>query len=76
MAVVFGDAAPPEAEALSRRFRTAWTSFAATGDPGWPRYEPDGGDITHIFDVEPADVPGAEAASRRLWAGHRFDPLG
>jgi para-nitrobenzyl esterase len=74
--IVFGDGAPPEAEALSRQFRTAWTSFAATGDPGWPAHEPDGTDITHLFDVEPADVSGAEEASRRLWAGHRFVPLG
>ena len=73
--IVFGDAAPPEAEALSRRFRTAWTAFASTGDPGWPAHEPDGGDLTRVFDVETADVPGAEAASRRLWADHRFDAL-
>ncbi|WP_372462273.1 carboxylesterase family protein [Nonomuraea glycinis] len=33
---------PPPAgfAALPERIRTAWTLFAATGDPGWPRYEP------------------------------------
>lgn len=22
--------------------RASWTAFAATGDPGWPRFDPDG----------------------------------
>ncbi|MFI6921108.1 carboxylesterase/lipase family protein [Nonomuraea spiralis] len=57
----------PEAETLSRRFRTAWTRFAATGDPGWPRHEP-GTAITHVFDVRPSDVSDPEASSRALWS--------
>jgi len=57
----------PDIERLSEQFRTAWLRFAATGDPGWPRYEP-GTATTHLFDVEPADVADPEAASHTLWA--------
>ena len=35
-----GPEPPPEAKALGDRFRSAWTTFAATGDPGWPAYDP------------------------------------
>ncbi|MBE1559572.1 carboxylesterase/lipase family protein [Nonomuraea africana] len=61
----------PEAEAMSRQFRTAWTRFARTGDPGWPAYEPVAAS-THIFDVEPSDVRDPEAASRALWSERGF----
>lgn len=57
----------PAAEGLSAQFRTAWTRFAATGDPGWPEYEPVSA-VTHRFDVVPDDVPDPEAASRALWS--------
>ncbi|MBB3727529.1 carboxylesterase/lipase family protein [Nonomuraea dietziae] len=56
----------PEGEGLSRQFRTAWTGFAATGDPGWPAYDSLTA-TTHLFDVEPSDVSDPEAASRALW---------
>ncbi|MEW2359323.1 carboxylesterase family protein [Spirillospora sp. NPDC029432] len=69
-----GKPAPPEAEELSERIRSAWTSFAITGDPGWPAYREDTA-ITRVFGTEPADVADPEAASRRIWAAHRFDPL-
>ncbi|SDK37268.1 carboxylesterase/lipase family protein [Nonomuraea jiangxiensis] len=59
---------------LSARVRAAWTAFAATGDPGWPAYEPAGGH-TWIIDTEPAIAAYPEETSRRLWAGHTFDPL-
>ncbi|MFF5212894.1 carboxylesterase/lipase family protein [Streptosporangium sp. NPDC000396] len=61
----------PEAEGLSAQFRTAWTRFATTGDPGWPQYEPKAA-ITHLFDVESADAPDPEAASRALWSTSGF----
>ncbi|WP_049570086.1 carboxylesterase/lipase family protein [Nonomuraea sp. SBT364] len=57
----------PDLEPMSEQFRTAWTRFAATGDPGWPRYEPTAA-TTHLFDVEPSDVDDPEAASRALWS--------
>ncbi|MFD1939873.1 carboxylesterase/lipase family protein [Nonomuraea mangrovi] len=56
-----------EAEGLSRQFRTAWTRFAATGDPGWPVYEPAKA-VTHLFDVDPSDVADPEAPSRAIWS--------
>ncbi|MDA0634525.1 carboxylesterase family protein [Nonomuraea sp. MCN248] len=65
-AMMIGDA--PHRERMSEQFRTAWVRFAATGDPGWPRYEP-GSATTHLFDVEPADVDDPQAVSRALWAG-------
>jgi para-nitrobenzyl esterase len=52
---------------VSAQFRTAWTRFAATGDPGWPAYDPQQR-LTRIFDLPPAVTPYPEEASRRLWA--------
>jgi carboxylesterase type B len=59
---------PPSAAVapLSAALRTAWTSFAVNGDPGWPRFEPDGG-TTRIWDAPPADVAYPLDASRRIW---------
>ncbi|WP_219518032.1 carboxylesterase/lipase family protein [Nonomuraea ceibae] len=57
----------PDTEAMSEQFRTAWTRFAATGDPGWPAYDPATA-VTHLFDVKPSDVADPEAASRALWS--------
>ncbi|MEU6997970.1 carboxylesterase family protein [Nonomuraea sp. NPDC046570] len=68
-AMLFGEA--PEAEGLSWQFRTAWTRFAATGDPGWPGYDPVEAS-THLFDLEPADVLDPEAFSRALWSERGF----
>ena len=51
-AVLIGQPPPPEAEALSRRMRAAWTAFAADGDPGWPAYDTDRR-LVQLFDTEP-----------------------
>lgn len=67
--MLFGEA--PEAAGISRQMRSAWTRFAATGQPGWPAYEPVAA-CTHLFDVEPRDVPDPEAASRALWSEPGF----
>lgn len=64
----------PGAVAVSRWMRTAWTRFAADGDPGWPRYEP-AGRLTQIIDAEPVVRRAPEAASRDLWSGHQFGVL-
>lgn len=73
-AALIGEAASPEAEALSAEIRAAWTPFAARGDPGWPAY-----DIAHrltrLFDTRPAVAPYPEEASRLLWQDHVFAPL-
>jgi para-nitrobenzyl esterase len=47
--------------------------FAATGDPGWPGYDP-GERLTHVFDLPPSVTAYPREASRRLWQ-HHFPPL-
>ncbi|WP_460072677.1 carboxylesterase/lipase family protein [Streptomyces sp. YKOK-I1] len=74
-ALLVGPEPSPEIEALSRRFRTAWTSFAATGDPGWPAYDPEQR-LVRLMDTEPAVAMYPEDASRRLWKDHTFGALG
>ncbi|RJL25092.1 carboxylesterase/lipase family protein [Bailinhaonella thermotolerans] len=64
----------PDAANLSEQFRAAWTAFARTGDPGWPRHDADTA-VTHLFDVTPSDVPDPEAASRALWGPRGFPPV-
>jgi para-nitrobenzyl esterase len=53
-----------EANRLSDRMRHAWTSFAATGQPGWPSY---GTGLAQVFDTECEVVDYPERASRALW---------
>ncbi|MFI5686710.1 carboxylesterase/lipase family protein [Streptomyces sp. NPDC051636] len=65
---------PPEAEALSSRFRRSWTAFARTGDPGWPEYD-DERRLVQVLDVEPTVTAFPQEASRRLWEGHGFEAL-
>jgi para-nitrobenzyl esterase len=59
---------------LSRAVRGAWTGFAATGDPGWPRYD-DSNDHAWIIDAVPRVEAYPEHVSRRLWAEYLFTPL-
>jgi para-nitrobenzyl esterase len=70
---LIGPAPVPAAGELSAQFRTAWTRFAATGDPGWPAYDPQQR-LTRIFDLPPAVAAYPEETSRRLWQDH-FPPL-
>jgi para-nitrobenzyl esterase len=56
----------PAAEEVSAQFRTAWTRFAAGGDPGWPAYDPRTR-LTHVFDLPPTVTGYPEETSRRLW---------
>ncbi|MFB4263232.1 carboxylesterase/lipase family protein [Nonomuraea sp. GTA35] len=70
----FGERPSDEAVALTAYMRKAWTSFAAGGDPGWPAYDADRR-LTLRLDADPAVVPYPEEVSRRIWAGHRFQPL-
>ena len=73
-AFLIGDPPPPEAASLAARVRSAWTSFAATGDPGWPAYDPRER-RTWIIDTEPAVRGYPEDTSRRLWADDPFAPV-
>ena len=45
--------------------------FAATGDPGWARYEPHGR-ATHGYDTTSAVLRYPEERSRELWRDQRF----
>jgi len=63
-----------EAVHLSGVMRAEWLRFAATGDPGWPRYEP-AARSTRVYDAVATVQPYPEEASRRIWEGHRFDTL-
>jgi carboxylesterase type B len=64
---LLGSPPPAEWDALGQRVRRSWTGFAATGDPGWPRYEPPHR-RARIWDSTPRDVEDPIAASRRIWA--------
>ncbi|ANZ43525.1 carboxylesterase [Lentzea guizhouensis] len=70
-AALIGEVTEEVAE-LSARMRAAWTSFATSGDPGWPQFS---SGLVQIFSAEPAVAPYPEETSRRLWAGHRFGAL-
>ncbi|MEU0384134.1 carboxylesterase/lipase family protein [Streptomyces chartreusis] len=63
-----------EAEALSSRFRSSWTAFARTGDPGWPAYE-ETERLVQVLDAEPEVRAYPEETSRRLWEGYDFPAL-
>ncbi|WP_405768130.1 carboxylesterase family protein [Streptomyces sp. NBC_00080] len=63
-----------EARALTAQFQRSWTSFARTGDPGWPAYDPERR-LVQVLDAEPEVRPYPEETSRRLWEGHGFPPL-
>ncbi|PZT69218.1 carboxylesterase/lipase family protein [Streptomyces sp. SW4] len=71
----FGGAGPaPEVAALSDLMRRSWTAFAATGDPGWPAYDPQRRRV-RVLDREPGIAPYPEETSRRLWEGTDFEAL-
>lgn len=73
-ATLIGQPPSAEAEALSAQMRTAWTSFAAHGDPGWPGYDTDQR-LTRRFDTEPAVIAYPEESSRQIWLSHTFAAL-
>ncbi len=73
-AALIGDAPSPAAEELSARMRTAWTAFAAHGDPGWAPYDI-GERLTQLFDTRPAVTVYPEETSRLIWQDHCMSPL-
>ncbi|HEX6351514.1 carboxylesterase/lipase family protein [Actinophytocola sp.] len=72
--LLLGPEPPAETARLSDQFRTAWTAFATTGDPGWPAFDNEQR-LTQIFDATPAVTAYPEETSRRLWQHHEFRPL-
>ncbi|OLZ65734.1 carboxylesterase [Streptomyces sp. IMTB 2501] len=73
-ALLIGEPPSPETEALSARIRTAWTAFAADGDPGWPGYDLEQR-LVQLFDTRPAVTAYPEETSRQLWQDHTFPAL-
>lgn len=64
----------PEAERLSAFMRRAWTTFARTGEPGWPLYDTQAR-LVQVLDTEPRVTPYPEEDSRRIWEGYDFTAL-
>ncbi|MFJ9632524.1 carboxylesterase/lipase family protein [Streptomyces sp. NPDC101175] len=73
--LLFANVEPsPEALALSSRFRSSWTQFARTGDPGWPAYDTEHRS-TQLLDTDPVVTAYPEETTRRLWEGVTFGAL-
>lgn len=70
-AALIGESNSPEAEALSIRMRTAWTAFAADGDPGWPAYDTEAR-LVQLFDTTSTVTAYPEETSRLIWQDHTF----
>lgn len=64
---MLGDAPP---QTLADAMHKAWISFARTGDPGWPTYEPEGR-ATMRFDAVSRVVEDPRSWERAFWAGVR-----
>jgi para-nitrobenzyl esterase len=63
-----------DAAAVSREMSASWRAFAATGNPGWPAYEPVE-QLTRVFDVDSQTVRYPEQVSQQIWADYPFDPF-
>ncbi|RYU09853.1 carboxylesterase/lipase family protein [Nocardioides iriomotensis] len=57
-------------QALADTMHGAWVSFAASGDPGWPRYDL-ARRATMRFDVTPEVVDDPRSWERNVWRGIR-----
>jgi para-nitrobenzyl esterase len=71
---LIGEAGRSEAAGLSALVRGAWTSFAATGEPGWPAYD-DEHRLAYLIDLDPVVARYPEDASHQLWRDYTFEPL-
>jgi para-nitrobenzyl esterase len=58
----------PGAEALATKVQDAWLSFAHTGDPGWPAYEP-AARTTMLLGEQCQAVSDPHGAERVAWDG-------
>jgi para-nitrobenzyl esterase len=62
-------------DGLSAALHEAWGAFAATGDPGWPRYTADGGRQAMIFGgAAPHLAQDPFSFARVTWAGLDWQP--
>jgi para-nitrobenzyl esterase len=69
-----GPEASAEAYAAADQLRRTWTTFATTGDPGWPGYDPERR-LTQIFDSVTTVSAYPEERSRLLWRDLDFSTL-
>ncbi|WP_028921565.1 carboxylesterase/lipase family protein [Pseudonocardia acaciae] len=69
-----GPDAVAQARGLSELMRAEHHSFAATGDPGWPRYTPHER-RTRVYDTDCTITRYPEQRSRVIWRGRRFGAL-
>jgi para-nitrobenzyl esterase len=69
-----GPDAVARAVRLSELIRSEHLSFAATGDPGWARYEPHGR-ATRVYDTASTVLGYPEERSREIWRDQRFGVL-
>jgi para-nitrobenzyl esterase len=56
----------PQASALAEEMHAAWVAFAASGDPGWERYD-EGRRATRIFGPGDDMAEDPEGGRRQLW---------
>ena len=62
-------------EGPSATLHEAWGAFAATGDPGWPEYQPDGGRQAMIFGGDgPHLATDPFNFARETWDGLNWQP--
>jgi para-nitrobenzyl esterase len=59
---------PEPPQALATEMHDAWVGFAATGDPGWPRYDL-GRRATKRFGTPSTVLDDPRAAERAIWGG-------
>ena len=72
--LLFGPQPSEKAYAAAAQLRQTWTTFAATGDPGWPAYDPEHR-LTEIFDEVTTVAAYPEERSRLLWRDFPFSTL-
>ena len=72
--MLIGENPPADAETLSQFMRSAWTAFAADGEPGWPTFDAEQR-LTQLLDAPPTVTAYPEEASRMLWEQHTFTAL-
>ncbi|RJQ75677.1 carboxylesterase/lipase family protein [Pseudonocardiaceae bacterium YIM PH 21723] len=63
-----------QARQLSALMRSEYLLFAATGDPGWPRYDRHDR-ATRVYGTTPTVTRYPEESSRAIWCDRRFGVL-
>jgi para-nitrobenzyl esterase len=72
--LLFGPEPAQAAYAAAAQIRAAWTTFAVTGDPGWPAYDPEQR-ATQVFAEVTTVAAYPEERSRLLWQDFPFSTL-